>query len=281
MNYLVKYKLEKCISILLYIKIKISLFKGKKNQGINVIGIVGLGGVGKTTLAKEFFNRQRSNYKRCSFLFDVRGNDLPTLQNDLIKDLTQPREQIVIRSAEEGKGKLRRYLSSSEALIILDNVDHIEQLYTLLLPVKDVLSTGSLILLTSRNKDVLRGSGIPESSIYDLTGLSPLHSNELFCSHAFGQSHPPVRFEKVVGEFLVFCQGLPLSLKVLGALLRGREDLNHWEAQLRKISKILPQDIQSTLQISYDGLDDEQEQQIFLDIACFFIGEDKNTAINI
>ena len=74
--------------------------------------------------------------------------------------------------------------------------------------------------------------------------------------------------------------GFPLSLKVLGALLRGREDLNHWEAQLRKISKILPQDIQSTLQISYDGLDDEQEQQIFLDIACFFIGKDKNTAIN-
>jgi hypothetical protein len=97
---------------------------------------------------------------------------------------------------------------------------------------------------------------------------------------AFGQPHPVIGFDEMVEKFLKVCNGLPLSLKVLGALLRGKDDLRYWKAQLQKTSKILPRDIQSTLQISYDALD-EVEKQIFLDIACFFIGEDRNTAIRI
>ena len=45
-----------------------------QNRGARVVGIVGLGGVGKTTMAKEFFNLHISNYHRSSFLFDVREN---------------------------------------------------------------------------------------------------------------------------------------------------------------------------------------------------------------
>lgn len=98
--------------------------------------------------------------------------------------------------------------------------------------------------------------------------------------HAFGESaHVSIAFDKVVEKFVNDCHGLPLSLRVIGASLRGIKDLNHWEAQLRKIRKMLPGDIQRRLRLSYDSLD-EEEKNIFLDIACFFIGEDKDTAIN-
>jgi hypothetical protein len=159
-------------------------------------------------------------------------------------------------------------------------------------PVKDALSSSSLILVTSRNKDVLTSFGIVETSIYKLEGLNPQHSQELFCLHAFGQPHPAAQFQRVVEEFLDACQGLPLSLQVIGALLHGKDDLKYWKEQLHKISKILPEDIQSILKISYDGLDPE-EKQIFLDIACFFTREremkrnymeirpDRDTAIRI
>jgi hypothetical protein len=77
------------------------------------------------------------------------------------------------------------------------------------------------------------------------------------------------------------CQGLPLSLKVIGALLYSESpDLGYWKDQLLKISKVLPTDIQGRLKISFDSLD-EQEREIFLDIACFFIGEDREKAIKI
>lgn len=84
----------------------------------------------------------------------------------------------------------------------------------------------------------------------------------------------------MVKKFSVACQGLPLSLTVLGEHLRGIEDLIYWTAELDKISKILPEDVQNKLRISYDGLD-IQKKQIFLDIACFFIGEDRETAIRV
>ena len=162
---------------------------------------------------------------------------------------------------------------------MLDDVDHIDQLNALFLPVKDTIHSDSLILVTSRNKKILRSYGIVDSSFYKQTGLNRQHARKLFCSHAFNHLHPRIGFEQLVEKFLDACDGLPLSLKVIGALLRG-EDLEYWEAQLNKISKILPNDILSRLKISYDSLD-EEEKQIFLDIACFFIGEYMNTTTKI
>jgi hypothetical protein len=65
---------------------------------------------------------------------------------------------------------------------------------------------------------------------------------------------------------------------VFGALLYGKDDLKYWKDQFCKISKV--PDIQSRLKISYDSLD-RQDKHIFLDIACFFLGKDRDTAIKI
>ena len=112
----------------------------QESRKIRVIGIVGIGGVGKTTLAKEIFNRERSNYKRSCFLFEVREKPLESLQSMLLKDLAQLNQQV--SSKDEGIEKIRRYLKYSHCLIIIDDVDHIRQLDALLLPVKDVLNFG-------------------------------------------------------------------------------------------------------------------------------------------
>jgi hypothetical protein len=182
-------------------------------------------------------------------------------------------------STNEGMGQLS-HLPYSQSLVILDDVDHGDQLDALFFPVKDFLPSGSLILVTSRDKDVLRNStGIGELSIYNMTGMSREYSRDLFCSYAFNQPHPAEGYEDLVIRALDACHGLPLSLKVIGALLHLKSP-EFWEAQLRKLSQVLPTEIQSRLQISYDSLD-KQEKEIFLDTACFFIGINRDTAIKI
>ena len=65
-------------------------------------------------------------------------------------------------------------------------------------------------------------------------------------------------------------------MKVIGAHLYGRDDISYWEDQLG----IFPIEIKKCHKISYDSLT-EEEQEIFLDIACFFIGVNRDTAISI
>jgi len=134
------------------------LLQHHENGEARVVGIVGLGGVGKTTLAMEFFNGERKNYRRASFLSDVRENastgSLKSLQRKLLKDLTQ--RDVEINNTNEGIPLLKRHLSHSHALIIIDDVDHTNQLEALVSPAKDVLGSNSLILVTSRDKGVLK-----------------------------------------------------------------------------------------------------------------------------
>ncbi|GLJ34715.1 hypothetical protein SUGI_0698590 [Cryptomeria japonica] len=260
---------------------EITALESAQNQNnVQIVGIWGMGGAAKTTLAKEIYNRKCSCMQRASFLFDVRDasakNEMTKKQKTLLKDLGINHVPD-FDSIEKGKGILASCLSSMCVLIILDDVDHIDQLEALL-PTKDNLGWGSLIIVTTRERELLRCWGV--SSIYEMRTLNHYHAKQLFCWHAFLQPSPTYGFEELVAKFLSACDGLPLSLKVIGGLLYGESRKDYWHDLLHKISKILPSDIKNRLRVSYDALD-EEEKQIFLDTACFFIGEDKKTAIAV
>ncbi|XP_059071953.1 disease resistance protein Roq1-like [Cryptomeria japonica] len=245
-----------------------------------VVGIFGMGGSGKTTLSKELFNRKILSYSRASFLFDVREasvrNQLHSLQLKLLKDLFQNHD-LRFTSPEEGTSYLKDSFQRSphlSFLIVVDDIDYVEQLNAL--AVMDILNNigDSLVIVTTRDVGVLITAGITVG--YNLRGMDRNYGRELFCWHAFGQPHPSSGYEKLVDSFVDVCGGLPLSLQVLGRHVHGRNK-DYWNLELVKVRKTLPRDIKNRLRISFHALDDE-EKQVFMDIACFFIGEAKSIA---
>ncbi|XP_028765425.1 TMV resistance protein N-like [Neltuma alba] len=110
-----------------------------------------------------------------------------------------------------------------------------------------------------------------------MNGMEPI---VLFNWHAFKQAQPSENFIELSKEVVAYCDGLPLALEVLGSCLRGRT-IKQWKGVLSKLQRIPNKDVYKRLKISYDGLDDHTEKDIFLDICCFFINKDRNYVTQI
>jgi hypothetical protein len=104
--------------------------------------------------------------------------------------------------------------------------------------------------------------------------LTQDESLQLFSWHAFRTIHPPDGYAELSNDVLKCAGGLPLALEVLGASLFGKNN-DAWRSAIDKLRRIPDPNVQATLMISYDALDDDILQNIFLDIACFFVGRNK------
>ncbi|XP_057813976.2 disease resistance protein Roq1-like [Cryptomeria japonica] len=256
----------------------------KEEEGkVKIVGIFGMGGVGKTTLSQELFNSKRQQYSRACFLFDVREAsvrcNLPSLQMKLLKDLFGEKD-LSFHSTKEGSSRICNCIERSTScnfLLVLDDIDHLEQLDALSIKLMLEKPGNSLLIITTRNVGVLIAEGIDVG--YHLKGMDKDDARQLFSWHAFSQPHPASGYEDLVDDFLGVCGGLPLSLQVLGRHVHGRDE-NYWRSELQKLGGTMHGDIRKSLKISFDALD-SQEKQIFMDMACFFVDQLKCIAIRV
>ncbi|KAL3746357.1 hypothetical protein ACJRO7_015334 [Eucalyptus globulus] len=252
------------------------------NSGdVRLIGIHGMGGIGKTTLAKVIFNQLSSHFgKRRSFLEDIREesrkDSLVKLQEKLLSEIINSKVIERIPDADYGMRRTGEILCNKMVLIVLDDVDKGEQIEKLL--GKYSLYPGTRIIVTTRNTGVLQIKGFKYTVLpYQMEELNFNHALQLFERHAFGGDSPSHDHRILAREIVSTTGGLPLALEVIGSLLY-RKPRAIWSETLEKSREIPENEVQRKLKISYDALDDYQ-QQIFLDIACFFINEDTTNAI--
>nr|XP_009769973.1 PREDICTED: TMV resistance protein N-like [Nicotiana sylvestris] len=116
--------------------------------------------------------------------------------------------------------------------------------------------------------------------MYKVIPLNAQESIRLFSWYAFGKEQP-LEDHKVLSENVIHhCKGIPLALKVLGFSHRDRS-IEVWECTLRKLKAIPQNKILEKHRINYDLLPDDDVQNLFLDIVCFFVGNDKDYAVTI
>ncbi|KAL5553913.1 hypothetical protein UlMin_041314 [Ulmus minor] len=240
-----------------------------KSNGIRVLGLHGIGGVGKTTLAKALFNKLAARFVHRSFISNVRDisayeDGLLSIQNNLIKDLSSRPH---VGDIKAGISELEMIVNEKRVILLLDDVDNVSQIEALI-PKRKWFCEGSIVITTSRNIEVL--NDYIGAELYEVRELDSTEALQLFSYHALRRQRPQEDFMSLSEKIVSLTGGLPLALEVFGSFLFGMRRKAEWKDAIQKLEQIHPGNLQDVLKISFDALDKEQ-QCIFLDIACLFV----------
>ena len=257
-----------------------TLLSIRSDDEVHIVGIYGMGGIGKTTIAKAVYNSICDGFDGSSFLSDIKDifgqpNGLASIQQQLLSDILNLKI-IRIHNVDRGINLIRERLCHRRVLIVLDDVDDSTQLNSLVGDLK-WFGVGSRIIVTTRDERVLTELEVDER--YKVEELNLEESLQLFSWHAFRTPNPKNGYFQLSKSVVDHVQGLPLALEILGSHLFKRSQLE-WESVVEKLRQIPHDQIQKKLRISFDTLDN-QSKAIFLDIACFFIGMDKEYVMKI
>ncbi|XP_025635378.1 putative disease resistance RPP13-like protein 1 [Arachis hypogaea] len=228
--------------------------------GISVIPMVGMGGIGKTTLAQMVYNDDRVKQK-----FDVKAWVCDGQEEfDVLKATKTVMEKVTFSSCKSTElntiqESLKEVLSGKKLLVVLDDMwsNNYDAWISFLKPFKS--SNGGVKILVTTRLDSIADM-VKTIPTYHLSLLGDDHCWSVFADHAcLNSAEPHIRSAlEVVGRKIVKkCNGLALAAQTLGGLLRARNEAADWEFILRneiwelpkKDSGILP-----ALRISYHYL---------------------------
>ncbi|XP_024961640.1 putative disease resistance protein At4g11170 isoform X2 [Cynara cardunculus var. scolymus] len=263
-----------------------------KQIGAEFLTICGMGGSGKTTLAKYILDSNWQKFENISFVEDIGSrckepHDCLELQEKLLGDILGGKKR-KIPSVSHGMYKIEVALQTKKALIVLDDIVEQYQLVALLGTGK--INSQSKIIITTR---VLSTEEWFESRSwrcqkYQMKLLNDDESLELLSRHAFRSKIPMEGFEELALQAVHYCEGNPLALEVLGSsLFVSAEDLRksssilYWERTLNLLEREIDSGIQRVLVRSYNSLPRDSNKELFLHIVCFFIGKDMDYVVKI
>ncbi|CAH1435914.1 unnamed protein product [Lactuca virosa] len=244
------------------------LTESRKEEKLTIVPIVGMGGMGKTTLAKSVYNKPKIQQH-----FDVKAwlcvsvkVDINTLLVKIYESVAgeKPKLETMVNLVRD----LEEKLGSKRYLLVLDDVWDEQRLYwedfrSVMINVKSQI--GSSILVTTRKLDI--GTKAMAMDSCPLKGLSSDHCWYIFKERSFlpGQS-PLTELEEIGRDIVKKCRGLPLLVKVIGGMLQNYSDPEKWLSI--KNSKVWDLEderdrVEKSLQLSFDNLPNSMAKQCF------------------
>ncbi|CAH2080635.1 unnamed protein product [Thlaspi arvense] len=210
------------------------LRQNDSSQGkVGVIPLVGMGGVGKTTLARMAYNdpivMKAFDLKAWAYVSDE--FDIMRITKVILESVTS--QSCVFTSLDKVQGELKNALTGKKFLIVLDDIwnkNHGDWI-ALKSPFNHG-AQGSKVLVTTRNRDIAKMMGTVK--FQEVSLLSPEDCWLLFAQYAFENNSMNANPKLVsIGKQIVEkCGGLPLAARTIGGLLRRKEQEEEWEVVL-------------------------------------------------
>ncbi|VAI62991.1 unnamed protein product [Triticum turgidum subsp. durum] len=229
-----------------------------------VLSIVGFGGLGKTTLAREVYRKIQGHFHCQAFVSVSQKPNVKKIMKDLISQMPCEKEFIDgIDTWDEKKciEKLKEFLQDKRYLIIIDDIwstsawDAVKYAF----PENEF---SSRIIATTRVVDVARScSHGGNGRMYEMEVLNDLHSKRLFFKRIFGSEDCcPDMLKQVSNKILKKCGGLPLAIISIASSLANRPVVkDEWERVRRSIGSALDKNrsldgMNNILSLSYNDL---------------------------
>ncbi|XP_075672654.1 putative disease resistance protein At4g27220 [Castanea sativa] len=248
------------------------------NNNTNIVGVHGMGGVGKTTMVKQVAEKvmTEGHFHRVVMATVSQTVNLKKIQSSIADGL----ELLLTKKSDEGRAKELRekIMADKRILVILDDVWEWIDLSSIGIPIgSDLEVCESKILLTTRREHVCNSMGCKENRIH-LNILSPEDSWDLFIKTA-NTVFDSTEFEAVAREVAGECQGLPLALVTVARAL-GDKDEEEWKKAARRLKRSVSpnpdhqEKVTECIKLSYDFLKDREAKACFL--MCCLFPEDHN-----
>nr|AXU93534.1 RPP4/RPP5-like protein [Arabidopsis thaliana] len=239
-----------------------------ESKEARMVGIWGQSGIGKSTIGRALYSKLSIQFHHRAFITykSTSGSDVSGMKLSWEKELLSEilgQKDIKI----EHFGVVEQRLKHKKVLILLDDVDNLEFLKTLV-GKAEWFGSGSRIIVITQDRQLLKAHEI--DLVYEVKLPSQDLGLQMICRSAFGKDSPPDDFKELAFEVAKLAGNLPLGLSVLGSSLKGRTK-EWWMEMMPRLRNGLNGDIMKTLRVSYDRLH-QKDQDMFLYIACLFNG---------
>ncbi|GLT52978.1 hypothetical protein SLA2020_262800 [Shorea laevis] len=235
------------------------------DTGRELVSVVGMGGLGKTTLAKKVYDdaQVKLHFKYRTWLFVSQSFKMEDLLKDMLQQLYKVKRKPVPQgvdsmSNDQLRTKIKSFLQQKRYLIVLDDVWHIDDWDAIKYAFPN--NDGSRVMLTTRNSEIASASCKDfNGKIHPLNPLSLEESRTLFCRKTFGDNNCPPDSKTLTENILGRCEGLPLAIVALSGVLATKDRIEQWDLIQRCLADELEENVRlnsmgKILSLSYNDL---------------------------